>query len=130
MSCAITTCELTGIAAGITATYLDTCQIGTRTNTASGPYQNLSWSYATAIPCGFQALSSAESGDGSQFGTNKARVRLPRGTVITADDRVRLTKKLGTTLSTAITFAVVGEPNQGAFEVSCDLQRVADAGDL
>lgn len=130
MTCALTACEISGVVAALASTYRDTCQIGARTNTQSGPYLSLTWSYATAIACGFKPIDGGESADGAQFGTNKGVVRLPRGTTVTADDRIKLVSRHGTTLSPSVVFQVVGEPNQAAFEVFCAVERVAEAGDL
>jgi hypothetical protein len=124
MACPLTSCELAQIAAASADCLFDSCQIAPRVETSSGPYSTPAWTYGATIACGFQALSNSEA-DGSQFGTNKARLRVPIGTAITSGSRVKIISKFGATLTTSPTFAVVGEPSRGAAFLTCDLDYVA-----
>lgn len=104
----------------------DTCQIGTRTGTADTYGEMIeSYSYATAVACGFEYTGGQESE--REQGTIlpvDARVRFARATTITHRDRVKLTKRWGTALGMAQTFEVVGYPEAHEAGVIVDLREI------
>lgn len=89
----------------------DTCIVqtqGTTVDTYGQPIE--SFTDGSAISCRFVPSDGRERReinrlDGS-ITVMRALVRLPRGTAITPNDRVKVTKRFGTTLATALIYAV------------------------
>ena len=93
----------------------DTCQVGTGVASTTVEPTASSYTWATAIRCRFHEGLTTEVRNGSEATVTEAVFLLPAGTVITSANRIRLTKRNGTTLSTARIFAIVGEPISSGF---------------
>lgn len=102
----------------------DECKIGTLSETVSGGHVSESYTYGSAIACGFDASGNGEASDGSQAGITTAALRLPIDTVVSSASRVQVTKRNGATLASAEYFSVVGDPRRGPTCLTVDLVRV------
>jgi hypothetical protein len=125
---ALTTAEMTRIKAAQAETFRDTCQIGTLTVTHGSVYETESYSYATAIACGFKAGGGKETADGSQTAINSASVRLPFGTTVTSKDRIKLVSRFGTALAAAVEYKILGAPETGPTAITLQLQAIPTTG--
>ena len=109
--------EVAGFQATASGQFSDECQIGTDTGTSTTEDPDApSWSYATAIACGFDASVSTEVVELGQATMTDATIRVPLGTSVTGASRVRLTKRYGASLSPVEDYEVLGAPRRG---VSC-----------
>jgi hypothetical protein len=124
----MSTTETTRMKATVAESFNDTCQIGTLTTTQGGVYNTESYSYATAIPCGFKAKGGKETSDGSQTAINSGSVRLPFGTTVTSKDRIKLVSRFGVALAAAIEFKILGAPEQGPTAITLQLQAIPATG--
>ena len=118
--------QLSRMRATWTASLGDTCQIGTRTGTPDTYNEPVdSYSYATGVACGIEYTSSREvERDPGKIITIDATLRLAHGTTLSHRDRIKLTHRYGTALSTAQTFEVVGYPHEYVAGIVVDLQEV------
>lgn len=89
------------------ATLLDSCKIGTLTETTTGTYKSSTFVYGAEISCGFKEYRKDESIDGAQAQVIDAVIRLPWNTAISNDDRIRMTKRYGEAI-TELDYAIVG----------------------
>lgn len=111
----------------------DTCAIGIYSGASfdSHGQPTESWSYGSAIACGFNpnasigsAAGRTEPGELTVTPLN-AQVRLPIGTTVNVRDRVKVTKKNGATLPEDLVFEVVSFRRQGPAGILLDLQLAA-----
>jgi len=116
--------EYADLRAAAQAAMRDTCQIGTRSTPTGNDPGAVTWTYATAIPCGLSVMTRGETVDGAQATLTDAVLRLPWGTAITSSNRVKLSTQAGVTLSPAPVYAVQGEPYQHVSNVQVRLARV------
>ena len=111
---------------------LDTCVHQTR-GTSQDAHGQLVETYSDALTyaCGVDLTSSQASSreirqaDQTVVQTDGV-LRLPLSAlgVVSAKDRIRLTKRTGETLAAAITYEIEGEPRPGVLGLICDLRRV------
>ena len=104
----------------------DTCQIGTYSAGTADGFGNVpgSYSYATAISCGFEWRGTNEAHTVAMTAVNAdALLRVPHTTTITARDRVKLTKRYGATI-TELVFEVAGIKQQGPTATLVYLKQV------
>jgi len=126
MTGALSTLELSQMQSDFDGLYNDTCQIGTPTEAADSAGEMIrSYTYASAISCGIEMTGGKERAraDGTRTVID-ATLRVPVDTTITVEYRVYVTKRHGSTLDTAITFEVVGYPQQGPSGLVVELQAV------
>ena len=93
----------------------DTCQIGTYTDGTPDALGHVpgSYSYATAIDCGFERKGVGESHTAIMTAVNAdAMLRVPHDTVIAPRDRVKLTERYGTDITDEV-YEVVGIAQRG-----------------
>jgi len=127
----LTAADIAGITDAFAETLRDTCQIATPSVTKEGPYASTTVSYGADVACGIKYRNDAqdtEGGDGAQAPTDSATIRLPVGTSITPQSRVKVTKRLGTTLPVAQEWAVTGYPMVKLGYVQCQLKAVQAGG--
>jgi hypothetical protein len=110
-------------------TMLDTCVIQTLTSTGDGyDISADSWSDSAALDCGYQPARAREIMGGAQVIMMPATIRLPDGTSVTHLQRIKLTKRYGTTLTTPLYFAIKDEPKTGAASIVVEVESVPDTG--
>jgi head-tail adaptor len=91
----------------------DTCVVQTQSVTVDTYGQGIeTFTDGTAIACRFVPSSGREikeitRRDGT-ITIIRAIVRLPRGTTVTPNDRIKITKRFGETLTTPLVYAVAG----------------------
>ena len=106
--------------------YNDTCIVQTLSTTrdSTGAVLN-TYPDGSAISCGFEPKGGTErkAADGTAVITD-ATVRVPIGTTITAKDRVKITKRHGTSI-TALVFGVASEPQRGPSGLVIELRKAA-----
>lgn len=104
----------------------DSCIIQTYTAAADG-YGQMVVTYVdgAAIACGYKSEGGQEKRrrDGTVLVTD-ATLRLPLTASIGVKDRVKLTKRYGVTLGTALVFEVVGLPQPGPTGYVVELKAV------
>lgn len=122
----ISATEYTRMCATASASMFDTCVVQTYSATSSTSAEpNVgSWADGSAIACGFDASVSNEVSDGSQATLTDATIRLPIGTTCTGKNRIKVTKRNGTTLGTAETYEILGEPRRGPTALVCHCKRI------
>jgi hypothetical protein len=126
MSKAFTSDELARMQAAQSDHMMDTCRLGTKTESQStSGHVSASFSYGAGVACGFSPKGSkvAERPDGSPVFSD-ASLRLPLGTAVTATDRVKLTHRFGVALSPEEEWDVAGEPARGPSGVVVPLNKV------
>ena len=104
----------------------DTCQIGTfAAGTAdTHGYVPGSYTYATAIDCGFSWQGTTEGHTAAMTTAQAdAMLRVPHTTSIAVRDRVKLTYRYGTDI-TDLVFEVVGIGQRGPSATLCYLRQV------
>ena len=116
--------EYADIRTAAQAAMRDTCQTGTRGTPTGNDPGAVSWTYATAIPCGLHVTTKGETVDGAQATVTDAVLRLPWGTVINSSNRVKMITQAGDTLSPSPVYAVQGDPYQHISNVQARLVRV------
>lgn len=91
----------------------DTCVVQTQSVTVDTYGQGIeTFTDGTAIACRFVPSSGREikeitRPDGT-ITIIRALLRLPRGTTVTPNDRIKITKRFGETLTTALVYGVAG----------------------
>ena len=110
----LSTVELTQMRADQANHYNDTCVIQTLSTARDTTGAVLpTYTDGSAISCGFEPTGGTErKAAGGTAVITDATVRLPIGTTVTAKDRVKITKRHGTSI-TALVFGVAGEPQRG-----------------
>lgn len=121
---AISTTEISRLRTSQQETFLDACKIGTVSETTTGTYITRSASWGTETPCGFEPGGRRETKDGAQAVIGDAVVRVAAGTSVSNQNLIQITKRFGTTLSAAETFAIIGEPAVGPSCIVLTLQRL------
>ena len=81
------------------------------------------------IAVGYRPGTPRELLGESQVHFKAPQIRVPIGTVIGHKDRVKLTRRMGTVLTTQPVFEVVGEPQLGATFWTIFLERVTDGSE-
>ena len=105
----------------------DTCQIGTFSAGTADTFGQVkgSYSYATAIACGFEWKGSSEAHTTilTQLSAD-AMLRVPHTTSIAVRDRVKLTIRYGTDI-TDVVFEVAGIAQRGPTATLVALRQVS-----
>lgn len=104
----------------------DTCVLQTYTIGAQDAMgaSTITYTDGSAIPCGFYATGGSESARADlTVATLDAIVRLPVATIVDVRSRVKITKRFGTTLATALVFEILSQ-RRGAANVELDLKAV------
>lgn len=105
----------------------DTCVVQTYTvGTADGHGQPaITYVDGSAIVCGFKFNTPRmiQGAPDVPIRISEATVRLPLGTTIAAGDRIKITKRQGVALSTALVFEIIGHSRQGLGCLIVDLER-------
>jgi head-tail adaptor len=118
--------DLTGLRADQSDAMWDTCVVQAWSGTANA-YSELIETYTdgSAIACRFVPDSGTESRRANMTQViMPALVRLPLGTTVTAKDRIKVTKRFGTTLATPLVFGVDDAGISGATCVTVKLKDV------
>jgi hypothetical protein len=122
----LTTAQLTQMRATHAGLMGDTCQIGTYSAGTPDSHGRIrgSYSYATAIACGFEwkGQSEAHTAVMTQLDAD-ALLRVPASTTIEQRQRVKLTYRYGTDI-TDLTFEVVGFGQRGPTATLVYLKQV------
>lgn len=120
------TSELAELRAAAEDSMLDTCKVGTYSaGSQTGPdIAAPSYSYGSAIACGFDAGASDETDDGGQVTMTDAVIRLPIATTVNGTDRIQLTHRHGEALGTAEYYRILGEPRRGVSALVCQVKRI------
>ena len=108
-----------------TSHYNDTCVIQTLSTARDTTGAVIpTYTDGSAISCGFEPTGGTErkAADGTAVITD-ATVRVPIGTTVTAKDRVKITKRHGTTLGTALVFGLASEPQRGPSGLVIELRK-------
>lgn len=127
MSNQFTAAELADMRTAQTGHMLDTCYIQTysRTYNSFGEPVEVWTDAATAISCGLDMRPGRETpGEDYTSLAYDATVRLPITTTIDAKDRIKVTKRFGETLATALIFRVEGPIQRGPSGFRLILRRV------
>jgi len=126
----LTADELTDARADATATLGDVCNVQTPAFTTDAHGQPIpAYEDGADLACGLRLVSAkdtwqqADDGSGVSI-TVTAVLRLPAGTVVPVDGRIKVTKHHGETLSTPLLFSVVGRPRGDLLSVVLDLTSV------
>lgn len=119
--------ELTGMRAAQTGHMMDTCVIQAYSRTFSdmkAPVETWTDSTSTTA-CGLDMRPGDERhGVQNSIVEYDATIRLPIATVIDAKDRIKVTKRFGETLGTALVFQVAGPIQRGPSGIRIRLKRV------
>ena len=114
---------------GATGMLRDRCTIGTYTAGASNDYNfsSATWDYGNEIKCSYQD-GSADEAPSSVLDVPKADATLwmLRGTAITPEFRIKLTKRNGIPLDSPLVFQVMGEPTQDVLLLKIKLKMVVE----
>lgn len=111
MTNTLTAADLVIMRAAQTQSLMDTCVIQTQSVTVDTYGQPIeTFTDGAAIACRFVPSSGQEVREVSRADSTitvmRAIVRLPRGTTVTPKDRVKITKRYGETLATALVYGV------------------------
>lgn len=121
-----TAAELAAFRAAQTDHMMDACYIQTysRTVTAGEPVET--WTdAAAAIDCGLDMRPGRETpGEDMTVLAYDATLRLAITTTIDAKDRIKITKRFGETLGTALVFRIEGPVQRGPSGIRLLLRRV------
>lgn len=79
-----------------------------------------------AIALGYNPSAPKEAHDDQSVATITGRVRLPAGTAVTSEDRIRVTHVGGLALPTPLDFAIYGPPRVRPTVIICDLEKITD----
>jgi len=127
----ISATDLADIRTDFNTTLFDECVIGTSTGGGFGVKKPKAdpWDYtADAIACGVRNTLPKEAGH-SEATVVDVVVRVPVGTVVAANSRVKVTKRHEETLATPEFYAVQGEPFAGIGFLSLNCKRVIGNAD-
>jgi hypothetical protein len=110
------------------SSFMDSCKLGTPSGSGfnSDP-GSTSYSWGSEIACGFDANPAGEAEGGSQAPVVDAMLRLPIGTTVTEEYRVRITKRHGEALGTPEEYTIDGAPDRGVSALVLKLKYVAGA---
>ncbi len=118
--------DLTGMRATQTAHMMDTCVLQTCTQTADSFGQMIeSFTDGSAQACGLDMRPGSERrGVDSTVLQYDASVRLAITAAPDAKDRVKVTKRFGETLTTALVYDIVGPIQRGPSGIRLLLRRI------
>lgn len=124
----LTASELAGMRTTQAAAMLDACRLLAPTQ-ATGEFgqESISYTPGDEIACGFEAGSAARGGSVAGLVVElsaRLRLRLADGEAVTPDYRVSVTQRLGSVLTTAETYEVVGWPKRGPTAFVVEVRRV------
>jgi hypothetical protein len=122
--CGITIGDIVRLKAEAQGMFRDKCKVGVATFADTHDPTALTWTYGTEISCGFDAMPSSETVDGAEATITDAVVRVPVGTAVNADDRIKVTTRNFSALTTAEVYAVVGAPRVGIAATVCKVKRI------
>lgn len=108
----------------------DTCVLQPRTTGAADNY-NLpteTWPDGSSYACGLKPRDRDEAMDAAEVPLVDARLRLPLSAEASLSnvDRIKITRRFGVTLSTPISYEIVGPPRRGPSGLVLDLKQVTD----
>lgn len=125
---AMSSTELANIRAAFEESLLDTCKICTAGGEIwSSDPGSLAFTAGSAIACGFDSSESEETQDGAQVTITQAAIRLPRSTVLTAQDIIMLTHRNGEALGSVEYYRIVGVPDYGVTGIRAKVMRYTGA---
>lgn len=126
---AFASAELAAMQAAQEAHMMDVCQVGVRSTSQDALGELIdSFTYGADVACGLDQEVDRSREYRSPDGTiveADAVVRLPAGTSMASDSRVKVTQRLGTTLASALTYEVSGVPAEGPSGVVALLRVVS-----
>ncbi|GIK73809.1 MAG: hypothetical protein BroJett021_27970 [Chloroflexota bacterium] len=124
----LTAAELASMQSTQAAAMMDACKLLAPTRTTGDFGQHgVTYSEGDEIACGFESPTAQRGGTlaGVEVILNaRIRLDLTNGANVTPDHRIKLTKRLGTTLSTAEVYRVAGWPRRGPTAFVVELERV------
>lgn len=82
------------------------------------------WTAGATFSCAFDSEASRELTVGAQVVITDGRLWYQKGESLTAEDRVRIVSRYGSTLTTSLSYNIVGDPQDDALLGFVDLQRV------
>lgn len=105
----MTSAEIGNIRSAAKSAMRDSCQIGQRQAPTSNDPGDVSFTWGAEIACGYLPKTKSEMLDnGSQATVTTATIRLPWGTLVSTQDRIRITKQAGVALSPMPQYGIVG----------------------
>lgn len=122
--------ELAGLREHAEASMLDACVLGSLSESGSGwgTSSAPAWTYSTTeIACGVGPQKSDQVMDGSGATITHVDIRLPHGTVVTGQQRIKVTKRFGVALATPEYYAIEGAPHSGVSGIICRTRRITGA---
>lgn len=124
----LTATDLTSMRATQTAAMMDTCKLMAPVAVTSDYGQDLpTFTDGSEIACGFESPTAARGGSlaGVTVEMNaRVRLDLTNGANVTPNHQIKITKRLGTTLTTAEEYRVAGWPKRGPTCFVVELERV------
>ena len=126
MTNTLTAADLVIMRAAQTQSLQDTCVVQAQSVAANSVGELIeTFTDGAAIACRYVPASGAESHrPDSTIVTMPAMVRLPLGTALTPKDRIKITKRFGETLTTALVFGVADAGTQGPTCITVMLKDV------
>lgn len=130
---ALPAATLAALASAHAALMADTCIVQTGATAADSVGQTRkTWTDGEEVPCGFlpRAAATVQGGAGDRLDAQfdgTFRLRLEDGQGITPAQRIKLTGRQGTALTTAEVFEVLGWPKVGVGAVLVEVRRVTGA---
>ena len=129
MTNTLTAADLVIMRAAQTQSLMDTCVVQTQSVTVDTYGQGIeTFTDGSAIACRFvpsnRVAASEVNRTTSTITITPATVRLPLGTTVTPKDRVKITKRFGETLGTALIFGVDAVSTQGPTCITVTLKDV------
>ena len=123
----LTAGELANLRATQDDTRPDTCQILTPSETTDGYGLRsvTSWVAGAALACKFIVGQTDEVQDEGRVITARAKARLPIGTAVTSANRIRMTKRNGTAI-TSVDYEILGQPEQHETALLVYLEKVTE----
>lgn len=104
----------------------DSCKILTYSSSVdSYNIPQPTYTAGSEIYCGFEMVGTEERVGETEYPDIDAKLRLPIGTVINSNDRVRITKRFGVAV-TEIDYSVIGQPLRGSSGLVVELKKVSD----
>lgn len=127
----MSTQELTELRSDTELLMFDICVIQTQAAGSGKNQTGGTWTDGSAIECGVdvdvapgRSPADTEMFDGSDGTITRPLIRLPIDTSATSVNRIKVTKRHGTTLSTAEIYAILGDPKRTMGELVCNVQFV------
>ena len=123
--------ELQAIRDAAEATMRDTCQIGVRGVPTGDDPGAVDWTYGDVIKCGYHPQTRSETTEtGAQVTITEATIRLPWGTVVGTEDRVRVVSQSGEAFTVPPVYAATGATfgSLATFMLKC--HRITEASTL